>query len=382
MVFTVVPAEHRTYAALAVASYLPSMILSVYGSALAGAEDYRSNVLGSMVSNVLNLVGVGLTLWYGWGLVGLAGALLFSRVVDYAIRLAFYRRRFPTGVHKRLVRAPLPEDLRKRIFAFCCQSTVLLLISFIVWDRSELFFLKQFSTISEVAYYSLAFNIALQLTVLPQVFANAAGATMMTQYGRDPSLVGRITSTTVRYIAFLALPLMLTTAALSSPLLRVLYGEKYVSAIPALWISVLFMIPRAWLPPVQQLMMAIEKQSLLVKWSILCCSDCGIGSVTHSRKRGDGSRVGQWPCTNYRCFGHLVSGGADSSYFLTMEIPGEVAVMFRAVGRCCRDGIATPPVNCGCRGGCHGLPSRVRWNASAHRHRRGRRSRTAVGYSK
>lgn len=270
VVLLAVPVPYRLFASLAVMSYIPSMVLSIYGSALAGAEDYRSNVTGSLVSTVVNLVGVGLSLWFRWDLVGLAGALLASRTVDLVLRVWFFRCRFPRlGPQEKLTRG-LPPSLRKRMMAFCLQSSLLLLINVVVWDRSEIFFLKQFSSIREVAYYSLAFNIAQQLTLIPQIVANAAGATMMVQYGRAPDSVGKLTSNVMRYIALISLPLMMTVGALSSPLLHVLYGPKYVSAIPALVVSSLFMIGRASLPPVQQLLMAIEKQSVLVKWGFAC----------------------------------------------------------------------------------------------------------------
>ncbi len=76
------------------------------------------------------------------------------------------------------------------MFLFSGQSLILLMLGLIVWDRSEMVFLKHFcADIRQVAFYSVAFNMTERLLVFSQVFGTATGATMMVQYGRDSSRV-------------------------------------------------------------------------------------------------------------------------------------------------------------------------------------------------
>ncbi len=264
-------AEHRTFYLLAILSLFPGMLRGVFGNAIAAAQDYSANAWPSLLAEIVNLTGTCLTLMYGWGLIGLTSSMLAARSIDLPFRYYLYRNCFkkhtPSG-SPLTAPGPLPPEIRERLFRFSWQTTILMILDTVVWDRSEIFFLKFFGDIRQVAFYSLTFGISQQILLLPQVFASASGANIMVEQGRDPRGLGRVVAEVLRYMALLAFPLTLGLAALSAPAIRFLYGEKFLPAIPVLLVAALFCVPRAFLGPAHQLLLATENQAFLVKWGI------------------------------------------------------------------------------------------------------------------
>jgi len=220
------------------------------------------------VATISNLLLVLWALHAGLGLVGVTGSLMVSRVIDMVFRWIQYQRRFPKAEP-----GPEPEyeggRLRERMTRFYWQSSLLMILNMVVWDRSEMLFLKYFCPIIQVAYYSLAFNISAQFLNFPQIFSEAASATLMVEYGRDPKVTGFLTATTVRYICLFAFPLLFGMAATSPAVIQILYGSKYLPTIPVLTLSCVFALPRAMMLPVRQQLMTHERQAFLVVWGLI-----------------------------------------------------------------------------------------------------------------
>jgi O-antigen/teichoic acid export membrane protein len=152
------------------------------------------------------------------------------------------------------------------MLAFSRDNLILLSLGLIVWDRSEVLFLKQFTDAKQVAFYSLAFSIANQLLMAPRALSTSIGIAILAQYGRDPHRLGALMRNAVRYVSVVAVPLFLGTAALAEPLIRSSYGNGYVAVIPVLAILCLTSIPRAFLPHTENLLQATEQQGIMVKW--------------------------------------------------------------------------------------------------------------------
>jgi len=270
VVLFMVPPQHQHWATLAVFSLMPSMLMAIPSAANLAMEDLFANVWPSLISTVINLVGVVLTLIHGWELLGLTGSLLVARTVDLTVRYVLYRRRFgklrgdADRGHSGDAKV-VPSELKARIRRFCVQSSVLKSLNMVVWDRSEILFLKELSDIRQVAFYSLSFNITQQLLLVPQVFTSAASASLMVRVGREPEGVGRMAAAMLRYAALVALPLTVGMAGMASAVMRLLYGGQYEAAIPVLALLAFFAAAKACLPAGQQLLVAADRQDVLVK---------------------------------------------------------------------------------------------------------------------
>jgi O-antigen/teichoic acid export membrane protein len=161
---------------------------------------------------------------------------------------------------------------------FAFQSVMGLVLTIVVWDRSELFLLKHLSPdIRQLAFYSVAFNLAERLLIFPSVFASASGATVFAQYGRDRSRLPAMTAASVRYLALISIPLHLIAVALAAPALLTLYGHKYEGALLVATISPLLCLPKAFLGPIQSLFESTDRQKyFLVTTVIASFIDIGV----------------------------------------------------------------------------------------------------------
>jgi O-antigen/teichoic acid export membrane protein len=264
VVRAVVDPSRFAFAAFLAAAMLPAMINFIPAQAFAAAEDLGANVPASLAGNITYVTGVVLVLSMGWGLVGLGVTVLCMTIVEMLFRLipAVKRfRRFPEG--------QLPPEVRRKLFAFSRQNVLLLLLSAIVWDRSEILFLQHFSDVRQVAFYSVVFNISERARIIPMIFGSAVNPTILAQYGRDPVRLNGIVSNAVRYLGLVTLPVNLGIAVLSAPLIHLLYGSRYLEAIPLMMVAMVLAIPKALLAPVSSLMGATENQNIVVRWTVV-----------------------------------------------------------------------------------------------------------------
>lgn len=258
-------AQYRFISLFMVGSIFPYMVNSIPAGANTALEDLRANVPGSMVSTAIFVAAVFASLHFGWNLRGIAIGLFAMRAAELVIRIVPVIRRLNQHSPE-----PLELELSKRMFLFSGQSLVLLVLGLIVWDRSEMIFLKNFCPdIRQVAFYSVAFNITERLLVFSQVFGTATGATVMAQFGRDSRRTGGLIGTSVRYLALISFPIHLGLAAIAGPVMWIVYGHKYMGAVPALTVAACLGIPKAFLLPIQALLSSWDRQDLIIRWGLI-----------------------------------------------------------------------------------------------------------------
>jgi O-antigen/teichoic acid export membrane protein len=255
--------EMRWTAVLLSAAMWPAMVIWIPSQANMARENMFANVPSALLANAIYVVGVILTLIFSHDTLGLAATLLTMRTAELVVRIIPVLR----WMH-RIPSARLPDQVRRRLINFSGQSTVLMLLSIIVFDRSEVVFLRYFSDIRQLAFYTVVFGVTERLRVLPQVFSTAVGATMIAQYGRNPAHLKSLLSGTIRYLALVATPIHVGLAVLSGPLILFTYGSKYSEAIPLMVVASILALPRVVLAPVSSLLTATDRQDLSIKWGL------------------------------------------------------------------------------------------------------------------
>ena len=150
-------ADYKIACALLVLSIWPSMVNTISGQANQAAEDFFANIPASLISTVAYFLAIAATVTLHWGVIGVGGAVLLMRTVDFLIRF------FPTW--KRVMgwetTHTFPPGLRKRMISFAWQSVASMAVTLIVWGRSEIVLLKSLCPdIRQVSFYSLAFTMA------------------------------------------------------------------------------------------------------------------------------------------------------------------------------------------------------------------------------
>lgn len=259
--------ERHLMSCLLVLAIAPGLLSAIPALANVAAQNFARNVPGALSGLVAYAVTVAFSLTLGWGLVGLAAAVLLRRTVELSVRLWPAIRWI-----NRLPQVKPPEGLNRKLLAFSGQSLAVTLLMVVVWDRSELLFLKQFSSAAELAFYTVAFGLTEQILMLPNVFSGAIGAALMGEYAADRARAGKRASDAVRHLALLVFPIHAGLALMSSPAIRLAYGSAYIPAIPVLSIAVLLGIPKAffWLPT--SIYQAADRQVTMFRWLLVAAA--------------------------------------------------------------------------------------------------------------
>ncbi|MDE1178109.1 MAG: polysaccharide biosynthesis C-terminal domain-containing protein [Edaphobacter sp.] len=269
------PAEYRVAALLLVCGILPAMSNFISAQANVASENLSANLPASLAATATYFALTLTAIFLNWGVTGIAFAMFSMRVVDFVVRLIPTMRRilsWDTGeVHP-------PTDLRARMMSFATQSVMGMLLTLVVWDRSEVFLLKHLSPdIRQVSFYSVSFGLAERLLLFPSIFGAAAGASILAQYGRDRSRLPALTAASLRYIALISIPLHVIAVPLAAPALLTLYGKQYLGAAVVATVAPLLCLPKAFLGLIQSLFESVDKQKyFLIATVIASFVDIGV----------------------------------------------------------------------------------------------------------
>lgn len=254
--------EYRLASILLVLSIWPSMVNSVSAFANIATEDLSANLPGSVASTGVFFVITLLTIFFHWGVVGVAVSMLAMRMTDFLVRFVptwWRMHQWPKSG------GSVPAGLVVRMRSFALQSLTGMLLTLIVWDRSEVLLLKHFSTdIRQISFYSVAFSLAERLLVFPTVFASATGASMFAQFGRDRTRLPALTAASARYLGLTSIPLHIIATSLAGAALLTMYGNRYAGAVTVAMAAPLLCMAKAFLTPVQTMFETLERQSFFI----------------------------------------------------------------------------------------------------------------------
>lgn len=271
IVFTITDRSYWSSSWLIVLSLFPRMIMSIPSQAHAAGERLQSNLYASLASSFFLVSIVGFGLWMGWGLVAAGAAYAISNTVELTIKLTLSVRWLGWGP-----RTPIGAALRKRMLAFSTHGAALLLLNIIVWDKSDIFFLKLLrNDNAALAFFGTAFNLADKGIQIVQVFVNGLSVSLISEVGRSVDKMYVIARSGLRYSVLIAAALLFGLAAVGPYLIRTLYGPRFDPAGPLLTVAAVFAVGKCMMPLLQALFQAAERQKAVVFWS---CS-CGVLNV-------------------------------------------------------------------------------------------------------
>src|SRR6266545_6131737 len=250
--------DQRALGMLAVVTIVPGILLSVPAGALWATENLSYNVVASVAAMAVNAAGVTASVFLGWGLMGLVASMLGSRTIDCALRFLLYRWRY-SGLPG-TARDHVEPDLRRRMISFAAMQLVLILLYALLFDRMEVFFLKALAPSREIAFFSISFTLAQYLLIIPQTLSGSASVSMMVRQGRSSNESARIAVTATWFAILFATPILFGVSALSDPLMHLIYGVRYLPAVPVLGVLCLFSLALAASQSAQWLLVSAERQ--------------------------------------------------------------------------------------------------------------------------
>lgn len=202
-----------------------STVESIFTHAVHGAQRYDLTTQTSTIKILVVLGASVAVVGLGGGMVGLVLALGLGNVVACLIQ-----RRRALELYRPTPGAP-PAPWSPELRAYVVPLSVVVVLDAIVWDRSEVFFLRLYTSPEDIAFYSLAFGLATKAMLVPEIAVGALLPAFAALHGRGAAdEFGRVYRTAIRYVALLGAPIAAIAAALAPGIMGWLYGDAYLPA--------------------------------------------------------------------------------------------------------------------------------------------------------
>jgi len=118
--------------------------------------------------------------------------------------------------------------LRKDARTYAILASLTSIVTFVVWRRSELFFLQHYSPSAEIAFYSIAFSLMTALTTLPQSLSEVVSPAVATLFGAGAQeRIQRGYGRGSRLLVLISLPITAAALAVGPETMRLIWGRNY-----------------------------------------------------------------------------------------------------------------------------------------------------------
>ena len=253
--------QYRLMSCILLVSVVPGLMSWVPAQANQALEDVSKNTASAFGYLVSYLVIIVLTIHFHWDLVGVASAGLVGRTIEVVWRTIPLNR-----ILSKIPLEELDEEIKNRMKRFSIEAIGVQIIVTAAFDRTELLFLHAYSSLEQLAFYSVSYSLTSNLQTPCRILANATGVTLMVDAVRDPARVKSIVGNASRFTLLVIFSISLGAAAITLPAVLVAYGPRYSGAVPALVVACILGIPRAfqWAP--DTLLRIADGQKRLLIW--------------------------------------------------------------------------------------------------------------------
>jgi O-antigen/teichoic acid export membrane protein len=220
----------------------PSSMAAVSLSVLWGHQRYKPVAITMLIACAVQITLISVAFVLGWSIAGFLIATLSMSVVQsiglFLIFLVERRQRLTLQF-----RVP-GRTTSKRFFAFLAPATLSQLITIIVWERSEVFFLERFSTLTQVGIYSLAYTTVAILLTLGWSLVNAYYPAISSDFGARnwAGIQQKFAQGTTLAVVY-AVPLTFGGLVTIEHVFRILYGEKMLASVPVAQFLFIGLVP-------------------------------------------------------------------------------------------------------------------------------------------
>jgi exosortase len=216
------PADLRWPLVVLALGLFPVTLEAVYAHAAYGAQRYDLTTQVSTVKMVLYLVAAVGAIGLGGGILGLVIGSTLGTVVSCALQRRQALALFPERD------GALPPAARTELRGYLVPLSIVAVLDTVVWDRSEVLFLRWYAGSAEIAFYSVAFGLATRAMVAPQVVAGALLPALASLHGLGARAeFRRVYREALRLTALVGAPLAAVGTAVAPGLVETLYGADY-----------------------------------------------------------------------------------------------------------------------------------------------------------
>jgi len=202
------------------------ILQSIPNAVLIGSQEWRR---ASMVGLTTGTIGVPVTI----GVLAAGGGIVGMFAVDVVILSAnlIWSGSLSLGALRRMADRPeRDQKVRHAANVYARWALLSVLLSTIVFKRSEFFFLNHYASDREIAIYSISFATVFAITTLAESLAQVLLPAFATLFGSGARY--RIEAgfdRAQRLILMLSLPLTAAAIALGPEALKLIYGQDYAA---------------------------------------------------------------------------------------------------------------------------------------------------------
>ncbi len=243
-------------------SIAPIVVEGLFLAAAKGAQDFRMLSQASLIGGLGYAIGAIAAVSFGFGIYTLLLIFLLRRVVT----LILIGWKLPTLYTVRGARAfYISPGLRRRLFLYCRDVTLILVTNAVLYEQSEVYFLKRFATDAEIAFYSQSFHIALKAIAFPAIFSGVLLPAFSSLGGqKDQKQFNYLYLSSNRIVALIAMPIGFGGAAMA-PAFVSLYGPEFLAMSPILAILFVGNIVGSIASVSSSMLYSVEEQHFIVR---------------------------------------------------------------------------------------------------------------------
>lgn len=208
---------------VAAIALFPVTFEGVYTHAVYGAQRYDLTTQVSTIKMTLHLAAATGAMLLGGDILGIVVPTVMASTFTCFLQRRHARQLYPVrdGV--------IPADGLRELRAYIVPLSVVAVLDTLVWDRSEVFFLRLYASPQDIAFYSLAFGLSTRAMVIAEIAAGTVLPALSALYGRgDRDEFARVYRTALRYVALVGTAVAALGVAVAPGLVTVLYGEAYL----------------------------------------------------------------------------------------------------------------------------------------------------------
>ena len=211
-----------------VISEMISTYSMIFMSVFKAFEKMEFNTVITLVAKAMSLICLITAIYLKSGFVGIFFSIMVGNIAKLFVTLHIFRKYYCRNF------IPVSFDQSKKIVKdslMIAASTFFTLASI----RMGIFMLKAFGTLEDVAYFQAANVLLVQLQPISLVIVTALYPVIASRkYGSDMMF-----ENAAKIIFMLSLPLMAITFFYGNDLILLIYGNKYLNAVPAMKILIL-----------------------------------------------------------------------------------------------------------------------------------------------
>ena len=248
---------------LALATVLPSALQMTLLALMEGEQRFDLQVASTLGGSLFQ-VGLVAVIAFRWpSIAGFLAANFAAAVLLLALTYYFSRSmlEFAAGLPKP---AHSPGIVRK-VFVFSLAVYGLWLLQMVVFDKSEMLFLRIFSTPDQLAYYGIAFALTARLATAGDSVSYVLFPMFVTRFAETGEEGLRVSyRRSITYLQMLTVPICLWGLPLLPRLIVFAYGPQYENVVAVIRILLVTMLFSITMNVSSNVVYALDRQMLLL----------------------------------------------------------------------------------------------------------------------